>query len=286
MKSYLVFSLAGVATLGLAALFPAEGRDGPLKKLLNRGRNKGEVVQEQAQASKQLEASSPNTLSSHEKSQGFELLFNGKDYQGWDNKGNWIVEDGAIARKDKGGGITFTAKKIPDNFELAFEWKVAKGSNSGIYYRPGQYEYQILDNKVHNDGKNPRTSAASLYFCMPPSKDATKPVGEWNSGKVVCKGTVIQHWLNGVKVIDFDYKDPKYAWEVELLKYRGANLDARGFNLHIQDHGDPVWFRSIKLRELKDSDQLDRSPVTPGKVPEDIVKREQAYIDNAKKKNK
>jgi|GEM_PF-258391 len=225
-----------------------------------------------------------NTLSSEEKALGFELIFNGKDYQGWENKGNWIVEEGAIARKDKGGDIAYTAKKVPDNFELRFEWKVGKGSNSGIYYRPGQYEYQILDNKVHNDGKNPRTSASSLYYCMPPSKDATNPVGEWNSGRIVCKGTVIQHWLNGVKVIDFDYKDAKYAWEVELLKVRGANLDARGANFRIQDHGDPVWFRSVKLRELKDSDQLDKTPVPPVKIAEEIVKREQAYIDSSKKK--
>ena len=225
-----------------------------------------------------------NTLSNEEKSLGVELIINGKDYKGWENIGIWVVEEGAIARKDKGGGITYNAKIVPDNFELRFEWKVGKGSNSGIYYRPGQYEYQILDNKVHNDGKNPRTSAASLYYCMPPSKDATNPVGEWNTGRIVCKGSVIQHWLNGVKVIDFDYKDAKYAWEVELLKVRGANLDARGANFQIQDHGDPVWFRSLKLRELKDSDQLDKTTVTPVKIAEEIVKREQAYIDNSKKK--
>ena len=81
------------------------------------------------------EDSAINTLSSEEKSLGFELIFNGKDYNGWENKGNWVVEEGAIARKDKGGGITFNAKKVPDNFELRFEWKVGKGSNSGVYYR-------------------------------------------------------------------------------------------------------------------------------------------------------
>ncbi|MFN5290166.1 MAG: family 16 glycoside hydrolase, partial [Planctomycetia bacterium] len=111
MRSSFVFSLAGVATLGLAALYPAEGRDGPLKKLLNSRRSQVATAQEQSQTSNKTEVSTPNTLSSNEKSLGFELLFNGKDYQGWDNKGNWIVEDGAIARKDKGGGITFTAKK-------------------------------------------------------------------------------------------------------------------------------------------------------------------------------
>lgn len=284
MRKSFALAFAGCATLGLATISLAVEQDsGLLKRVFHRV---AKVQTAAKPAAKAAEATQHNTLSPLEKALGFELLFNGKDFQGWDNKGNWIVEDGAISRKDKGGSITYTTKKVPDNFELQFEWKVAKGSNSGIYYRPGQYEYQILDNKVHNDGKNPRTSAASLYFCMPPAKDATNPVGEWNSGKVVCKGTVIQHWLNGVKVVDFDYTDPKYAWEVELLKYRGANLAARGASLNMQDHGDPVWYRSIKWRELKDSDTIDRSGVTPAKVAEDIIKREQVYIDNAKKKSK
>src|SRR5215212_4075573 len=130
----------------------------------------------------------PNALTAEEMKAGFELVFNGTDLKGFEHKNNWVVENGAIARKDKGGSLTYKAKKVPDDFELRFEWKVAKGSNSGVYYRPGQYEYQVLDNKVHADGKNPRTSAASLYFCMAPSKDATKPVGEWNTGRIVCKG--------------------------------------------------------------------------------------------------
>ncbi len=131
-------------------------------------------------------------------------------------------------RTGKGGSLVYPLKPIPDDFELRFEWKVAPGSNSGVYYRPTQYEFQILDNQKHADGKNPRTSAASLYFCMPPSHDATRPVGQWNTARVVCKGTVIQHWLNGEKVIDFDYTDPKYAEQVKLLKLRGGDLTARG----------------------------------------------------------
>ena len=71
---------------------------------------------------------------------------------------------------------------------------------------------------------NARTSAASLYFCMQPSHDATKPVGEWNTGRVICKGTVVQHWLNGKKVVGFDYEDPRWAFNVDLLKKRGGDL--------------------------------------------------------------
>lgn len=231
-------------------------------------------------------ADKPNMLTAEEKKAGFELLFNGTDLKSWEHKGNWKIEGDAITRFGKGGSLTYKAKKVPDDFELRFEWKVAKGSNSGVYYRPGQYEYQILDNAVHADGKNPRTSAASLYFCMAPSKDATKPIGEWNAGRIVCKGTVIQHWLNGVKVIDFDYADPKWAMEVELLRRRGGTLAARGAFLNLQDHGDPVWYRGLKLRALPKDEPLDRSPVTPAAIPADARKKEQEILKRFEKPKK
>jgi hypothetical protein len=224
-------------------------------------------------------AENPNSLTEEERAAGFVLLFDGHDFEGWKQAGNWGVRDDAMFRAERGGGITYQEAMIPDDFELRFEWKVAEGSNSGVYYRPGQYEYQILDNKVHADGKNPRTSAASLYFCMAPSQDATKPVGQWNTGRVVCKGTVIQHWLNGKKVIGFDYADPKYAENVELLRLRGADLAARGAHLHLQDHGDPVWYRGIKLRALGPDDQLDRTPVTPEPIPPDVLKAEREKLE-------
>lgn len=229
-------------------------------------------------------AAEANTLSPQEKQAGFELLFNGRDLEGWQQKGNWKIEDGAISRTGRGGSLAYQAKAIPDDFELLFDWKVAKGSNSGVYYRPGQYEYQILDNQNHGDGKNPRTSAASLYFCMAPSKDATRPVGEWNSGRIVCHGTVIQHWLNGEKVIDFDYADPKNAKEVELLRQRGGDLKARGAFLSLQDHGDPVWYRNIKLRTLGPSEKLDRTPVTPAVIPDAALKHEQEILVQIEKR--
>ena len=229
-------------------------------------------------------AEDPNALSETEKEAGFELLFSGKDLQGWKQSGNWVVQDGAIFRAERGGSLTYTKKKVPDDFELRFQWKVGEKSNSGVYYRPGQYEYQILDNGTHADGKNPRSSAASLYFCMAPSKDATKPVGQWNTGRIVCKGTVIQHWLNGEKVIDFDYADPKWAWNVELLRKRGADLTARGGSLYFQDHGDPVWFRGIKLRQLGPEEKLDRTPITPQAIPEEVLKEEQKKLEHILKR--
>jgi hypothetical protein len=218
----------------------------------------------------------------------FESLFDGKSFAGWAQKGNWMIENGAMFRKDSGGPITYVVKPVPDDFELRFEWKVSKGCNSGVYYRPAQYEYQVLDNANSPYGENPRQSAASLFFCMAPLKDATRPLGEWNEGRVMCKGTVIQHWLNGEKVIDFDYTDPKWAKEVELLRIRGADLAARGGKLWLQDHGAPVWFRSIRLRTIPPEEDLLRSEFTPMPVPPAALEKEnervRKMLDAAKKK--
>jgi len=231
-------------------------------------------------------AAEPNTLTDAEKKLGFELLFDGKALDGWEHKNNWKVVDGTISRADKGGDITYKKKKIPDDFELCFDWKVGPGSNSGVYYRPTQIEYQILDNAKHADGKNPRTSAASLYFCMAPSKDATRPVGEWNEGRVLCRGSVMQHWLNGVKVIDFDYVDPQWEDDVEMMRIRGGDLKARGAYLLLQDHGDPVSYRSIKLRTVSKDEKLDRTPVKPMPIPPEARAKELDYIEKLLKEQK
>ncbi len=229
-------------------------------------------------------ADDPNALTPKEKDAGFQSLFNAQNLEGWTQSGNWEVRDGAVHRKGKGGSLVYSAQKIPDDFELRFQWQVGKGSNSGVYYRPGQYEYQILDNAVHRDGKNPRSSAASLYFCMAPSHDATKPVGQWNTARIICQGTVIQHWLNGKKVIHFDYADPKWADNVEMLRKRGANLAARGANLSLQDHGDPVAYRAIKLRKLPADEKLDPTPVTPATIPPDVLEAERKKLEQIYKR--
>ena len=236
------------------------------------------------------DAAPPNVLSPEEERRGFQLLFNGQDLAGWKQGGNWIVKDGELTRTGKGGSLVYQESKVPDDFELRFEWKVASGSNSGIYYRPTQNEYQILDNTKHADGRNPRTSAASLYFCMAPSKDATLKPGAWNTGRVVCKGTVVQHWLNSQKVIDFDYADPRWKDNVEMLRLRGGQLTARGANLSMQDHGDPVWYRSIRLRTIPAGEQLVSDNITPQPLtPEQIAaesKKLQGIVERRQRKNK
>lgn len=199
----------------------------------------------------------------------FVELFDGKSFDGWQHGGNWRIEQGAFYRASGGGPLTYKRDVVPDDFELRFEWKVSEGCNSGVYYRPGQVEYQVLDNVGSPYGENPRQAAASLFFCMAPSKDATRPVGQWNSARVLCKGTVIQHWLNGQKVLDFDYTDPKWADMVELLTIRGGDLTGRGGELWLQDHGQPVWYRSLSWRVipgdeiLEASDDFEPMPIPP-----------------------
>jgi len=214
-----------------------------------------------------------------ESRQGFVELFDGESFDGWQHGGNWKVEDGAFFRVTDGGSLTYKRRAVPDDFELRFDWKVSKGCNSGVYYRPGQVEYQVLDNVDSPYGENPRQSAASLFFCMAPSQDATREVGEWNRGRVVCKASVIQHWLNGEKVLDFDYTDPKWAEMVELLTFRGGDLNGRGGELWLQDHGQPVWYRNLRMREIPSEERLEPSPdFKPMPVPPAALAKEQQRV--------
>ena len=137
----------------------------------------------------------------------------------------------------------------------------------------------VLDNVNSPYGENPRQAAASLFFCMAPSKDATKPFGEWNTGRVLCKGTVIEHWLNGERVLSFDYTDPKWAKEIELLRIRGADLADRGGKLWLQDHGADVWFRKLRMREIPEEEIIVADPAfKPMPVPPAALEKENERV--------
>jgi hypothetical protein len=241
--------------------------------------NAGEPTNATEAAARKTEALEVNSLSAEETAKGFVSLFDGESFEGWEQKGNWTIEEGAFFRKERGGSLTYTNALVPDDFELRFEWKVSKGCNSGVYYRPAQYEYQILDNVHSPYGENPRQAAGSLFFCMAPSKDATKPFGQWNTGRVKCKGTVIEHWVNRERVLSFDYTDPKWAHQVELLKIRGADLNARGGRLWLQDHGQDVWFRNLRWREIPREEELTADPdFVPMPVKGEALKKEQNRV--------
>jgi hypothetical protein len=210
---------------------------------------------------------------------GFVALSDGKSFTDWKHPGNWVIEDGAFARVRPSGQLTYEKQLIPDDFELRFEWKASKGCNSGVYYRPGQVEYQVLDDENSPYGENPRQSAASLFFCMAPSKRVARPHGEWNTARILCQGSVIEHWLNEERVISFDYKDPKWSKEVELLGIRGGDLTKRGGKLLLQDHGQDVAFRNLRLRTIPASEKVIPDPnFQPMPVTGAALQKEQARV--------
>lgn len=203
----------------------------------------------------------PNSLSEKEKSDGWQLLFDGSNpsqhWRGYRKEvfpEKWIVEDGSITCQR--GGDIITREKF-ENFELSIEWKISPGGNSGIMFRvqetenaPWQTgpEIQILDNVA---GKDPN-KAGWMYALYPASVDATKPAGEWNHFRLVTNHGKSEHWMNGVKYVE--YAIGSQEWNEKVAKTKFAKFPefgktARG-HLCLQDHGNPVWYRSIKIRPL------------------------------------
>jgi hypothetical protein len=147
------------------------------------------------------------------------------------------------------------------DFELELEWKVGPRGNSGIFYRANEGttriyenapEYQILDNTGHPDGRNSGTSAGANYALHAPAADVTRPVGEWNEARIVAVGAHVEHWLNGVKVVEYEMGSADWAARVQASKFAQwptYGLATRG-HIGLQDHGDVVSFRNIRIREL------------------------------------
>ncbi|MEX0686509.1 MAG: DUF1080 domain-containing protein [Balneolales bacterium] len=218
----------------------------------------------------------------------WESLFDGENLSGWRGLGrdhipesHWIVEDGAIRKVAtdevarvadgqpvEGGDLLYD--RTFKNFELSLEWKVSPGANSGIKYNVSEelstshepafaalgFEYQILDNELHPDAENdPNRLAAGLYDLIPPGSNASlNPVGTWNTGRIVFNGNKGEHWLNGEMVLEYELETYMMDRLLETSKWGdipefGARRD-EGYII-LQDHGDDVWFRNIRLRELK-----------------------------------
>ena len=213
-------------------------------------------------------AATPNRLSRLEADAGWHLLFDGETTQGWHAAGRigfpaqgWEVQDGALHHlSGRGGGDILTDAFFGD-FELEFEWRVAKGANSGLKYlvredegRRHAYgpEYQILDNAEHADGNAPKTSAAALYALCPPEYPWPAPAGEYNKGRIVVRDGRLEHWLNGTRVLAIDTGSERWRAALATSKFAGdSDFATPGLGrIALQDHGDEVWFRSLKLREL------------------------------------
>ena len=219
----------------------------------------------------------------------WQSIFDGKTFAGWrgydraDMPGRWTIDDGAIKFNGKGGGeeqtkdggnIIFDQKKF-GNFELELEWKISKGGNSGIFYLVQEIagvpiymsapEYQVLDNVNHPDarlGIDGNRQSASLYDMIPAEPQNQKPFGEWNKTKIlVYKGTVV-HYQNDVVVLEYHLWTPQWKAMLDISKFRKDKmpeayellLNCGGENregyIGLQDHGDDVWFRNIKVKEL------------------------------------
>jgi hypothetical protein len=207
-----------------------------------------------------------NTLTAAEKAAGWRLLFDGKTTDGWRGyrkqamTDGWKAVDGALTRVGQGGDIV-TNDQFQD-FELAFEWKVNAGGNSGVFIRASEEtptvwnnsaEYQILDNAGHKDGASPITSTASNYAMYAPSKDVSHPAGQWNTSRIIARGTHVEHWLNGEKVVEYEVGTGDWQalyQKSKFNKYPSYGQVRRG-HIALQDHGDFVAYRNIKIRPLK-----------------------------------
>lgn len=210
---------------------------------------------------------SRSELSAQEKAEGFVSLFNGTsldNFRGYNRKDlpkGWVLTDGSLTYVPGVEGGDIITKEQYGDFELRLEWRIAEGGNSGIMYRVRELdgpsymtgtEMQVLDDARHPDGKNAVTSAGSSYALYPPTQNVVLPANHWNQIRLICKGNKIEHWLNGVKVVEYDkdsadFKDrlakSKFKDWAEFAKYPSGYLA-------FQDHGDIVAYRNIRIRKL------------------------------------
>ena len=210
--------------------------------------------------------SAPNTLTAKERADGWRLLFDGKPAAGWRGykqqtlPAGWKAIDGALTRVGQAGDIV-TIDEFGD-FELTLEWKLAPNGNSGVFYRvveddPVMWhmapEYQIIDN-AYKEPLKPGQYAAANYDLDPPSRDVTKPIGSWNQTRIVVRGAHVEHWLNGVKVVEYELWTPDWERQVRESKFKDyPKLRPRAARPHrpAGPRRSSVAFRNIKIRDLK-----------------------------------
>lgn len=191
-------------------------------------------------------------------------LFDGTSLNAWrgyqmDSVAGWRIEDGTLARGD--GGADLITRDQFGSFELELEWKLEPGGNSGIMFKVTEAEdqsyktgpeIQVLDDERHTDGGSRLTSAGAAYGLYPAPLGAVKPVGEWNHVRLRVDGTHVQQWLNGTLMADYQLYSDEWKGLVAASKFRewpGYGMAAEG-HIALQDHGDPVWYRNIRIREL------------------------------------
>ena len=209
---------------------------------------------------------SVKTSAAAEDQGGWKSLFDGKSTTGWRNYRKetagpgWTVVNGVLTRSGEGAGDIITTDRYA-NFELALDWRVAEGGNSGIFYRVTEDntyiwqsapEMQVLDDAKHADGKSPLTSAGSNFALYPAPRGVVRPAGEWNSARLVVNGNHVEHWLNGQKLLEYELGSAEWADRVAKSKFSTMPNYGKAAEGHIglQDHGDLVEFRNIRIRVL------------------------------------
>lgn len=245
-----------------------------------------EPVDQKTVENQVVDTSYLNILTDEEKAKGWILLFDGKTFDGWRGlgcegvpEGHWIIDDGAIKKEPSEniplqkdgqplvGGDLLTIRTF-ENFELSFEWKISPAGNSGIKYNVSEdmstayppkyaalgFEYQILDDEGHPDALVSKThTAGALYDLIAPRGKNLKPVGEFNTARIIFNGNHGEHWLNDVKVLEFDLDTSEMDALLATSKYKDITDFAKKREGHIvlQDHTDAVWFRNIKIRIIE-----------------------------------
>jgi hypothetical protein len=219
-----------------------------------------------------LQPPADNQLTAAEKKAGWTLLFDGKTLDGWrgykkpDTTGTrWFIKDGTLTLpasdgKDTRGHFDIISKDTFDRFELTFDFRVAEGANSGVKYYVLEdldsaigHEYQVIDDERHADAKiGLERQTASFYDVLEPQKRPLKPAGEWNTGRVVAMGPTVEHYLNGARVLTYELDSPALRKAIQDSKFNKVERFGKLHKGHIliQDHGNQVWYRNIKIRRL------------------------------------
>lgn len=213
-----------------------------------------------------------NMLTPQERAQGWQLLFNGRDLEGWRSfngsapSPSWQVRDGTLEMTSNNGrmsGGDLVSAESFGAFELTLDWKVEQGGNSGVLYLARNVpetkqlyetglEMQILDDAGHSDGKIPSHRAGALYDITVPPEGTSRPAGSWNHARLLVEPGRIRQWLNGTPTADVSYGDD--AWRKRVTGSKFAKMPFFGTfpsgMIGLQDHGEPVAFRNIKLRKI------------------------------------
>lgn len=198
----------------------------------------------------------------------WQMLFDGSTLEHWRNylsadlSDKWQIEEGTLTLTDKGGGDLIT-KETYDNFELQLDWKISDCGNSGVFFHVVEAdslkrtyysgpEVQVLDNTCHPDAKIHKHRAGDNYDLHACSEETVKPAGEWNELTLIVNEGHVEHWLNGTKVVEYQLWSPEWEALYQESKFTKWPMYGRGKIGHIalQDHGDKVWFRNIKIKRL------------------------------------